>query len=133
MSPDLEASQGRQLGQGTAPALAGDESRRATQDAALRASARLPTARILLSRTRLKLEAYEPIVANHPHIVTGLDHIRITWLARPQSHPRVVTVGPVRANCLSPAPHHPIFSPSGAKLAGLCCAKHSTRCSPGGQ
>jgi hypothetical protein len=34
--------------------------------------------RVVLSRTLLELKAHEALVANHPRIVTGFDHIRIS-------------------------------------------------------
>jgi hypothetical protein len=45
--------------------------------------------RVFLSRTRLELKPHEALVANHPRIVTGFDHIRIS---RPQLGLRAILV-----------------------------------------
>lgn len=45
--------------------------------------------RVFLSRARFELKPYEPLVANHPRIVTGLDHVRIT---RPELDLRAILV-----------------------------------------
>jgi hypothetical protein len=56
--------------------------------------------RVLLSRARLELKPHEPLVANHPRIVTGFDHVRSS---RPQLGLRAILVPDAQTPCLNNA------------------------------
>ena len=55
---------------------------------------------VLLSRTRLELEPHEALVANHPRIVTGFNHVRI---AGPELNVRAILVLDAQTPCVNNA------------------------------